>query len=63
MIQLLELPMSKENEIKYIYKPDKIAFEKARKQHKKIQEIIKEHNIPYISSEEMADLLKDREKK
>ncbi|SFS32717.1 hypothetical protein SAMN02910357_00153 [Succinivibrio dextrinosolvens] len=55
--------MSKENEIKYIYKPDKNAFEKARKQHKKIQEIVKEHKIPYISSEEIADLLKDREKK
>ncbi|WP_202109182.1 hypothetical protein [Succinivibrio dextrinosolvens] len=49
--------MSKENEIKNIYKPDKIAYEKTRKQHKKIQEIVKEHNIPYISSEEMAALL------
>ena len=44
--------MSEDKEIKYLYKPDK----------KKIQKIIKEKGIPYISSEKMADLLKDREK-
>ncbi|WP_278515055.1 hypothetical protein [Succinivibrio dextrinosolvens] len=54
--------MSEEKEIKYIYKPDKIAFEKARKQLEKIQKIVKEKKIPYISSEKMADILKDREK-
>ena len=56
------MAMSEEKEIKYIYKPDKIAFEKARKQLEKIQKIVKEKKIPYISSEKMADILKDREK-
>ena len=55
--------MSEEKEIKYLYKPDKKTLEKARKQLEKIQKIVKEKEIPYISSEEMADLLKDREKK
>ena len=54
--------MSEDKEIKYLYKPDKKTLERARKQLKKIQKIIKEKGIPYISSEKMADLLKDREK-
>ena len=56
------MAMSEDKEIKYLYKPDKKTLERARKQLKKIQKIIKEKGIPYISSEKMADLLKDREK-
>lgn len=55
--------MTEEKEIKYLYKPDKKTLERARKQLEEIQKIVKEKEIPYISSEEMADLLKDREKK
>ena len=52
--------MAKDKEIEYIYKPSKENFEKAKKCIKKIQKLVKENNIPYISSEKMADLLKDR---
>ena len=57
------MAMTEEKEIKYLYKPDKKTLERARKQLEEIQKIVKEKEIPYISSEEMADLLKDREKK
>ncbi len=56
------MAMSRDKEIKYLYKPDKKTLERARKQLEKIQKIIKKKEIPYISSENMADLLKDREK-
>lgn len=50
-----------EEKIVYLYKPKKENFNRAKKCIKDIQKIIKEKNIPYISSEKLADLLKDRD--
>ncbi|WP_278514816.1 hypothetical protein [Succinivibrio dextrinosolvens] len=49
------------NKVVYLYKPKKENFEKAKKCLKEIQKIVKDKNIPYIPSEKMADLLKDRD--
>jgi hypothetical protein len=55
--------MSQDKEIRYIYKPDKKTLEKGRAQLEKIHKIVKDKKIPYMSSEEIADLLKDRDHK
>ncbi|MBQ9220394.1 hypothetical protein [Succinivibrio sp.] len=53
--------MFDKKEPKYLYKPSKEDLKKALDSMEEIQKIIKKKKIPYIPSEKMADLLKDRE--
>ena len=58
--------MNKKNRITdyepaYLHKPTKEDFEKARKCVERIRKQIKDKNIPYMSAEQIADLLKDRD--
>ena len=53
--------MYKKNEPECIFKPTKEHLKRAKESLEEIRRIVKEKNIPYIPSEKMADLLKDRD--